>query len=252
MLIKTQGLVIKQRNLGENDRMITILTKEYGIIEASARGVKRMKSPLAASTQLLCYAEFCIFQGKKYQSINSAETIRSFYDLRLDVVKLSLASYFCDLTSFLSLESERSWVYLRFMLNTLALLEQEKKAPELLKCIFELKAMSLSGFMPDLTGCSQCMKYEEAAMLFLPVQSVLLCGDCFGKIRFPENGLKYTVTAPVLYAMRHIIYSDDKKLFSFDLKGDSLKQLSFISENYVLIHLDRPFKTLDVYKQMLS
>ena len=49
--------------------------------------------------------------------------------------------------------------------------------------------------------------------------------------------------------MRHIIYAEDAKLFQFNLKGDSLKQLEFITENYVLIQTEQRFKALDVYRQ---
>lgn len=248
MLIKTQGLVLKQRNIGENDRMLVILSRDYGIMEVSARGVKRLKSPLASGCQLLCFSEFCIFQGKKYNTLNSAEVLHSFYDLRLDVMKLSLATYFCDLTNYLSPQGDNSWVSLRFLLNTLSLLEKGKREPALLKCIFELKMLSLAGFMPNLVCCSDCQVYEADTMFFLPVEARLLCLDCSMNYT-QENLLKYTVTPSVLYAMRHIIYADDDKLFQFNLKGDSLKQLEFITENYVLIQTDQKFKSLDVYQQ---
>ncbi|MBC8610174.1 Recombination protein O [uncultured Ruminococcus sp.] len=248
MLLKTQGLVLKQRNIGENDRILVLLTKDYGIMEVSARGVKRMKSPLAGGCQLLSYSEFCIFQGKKYDTVNSAEVIHSFYNIRLDVAKLSLATYFCDLTNYLSPQKDSSWVSLRFLLNTLALLEDDKREMELLKCIFELKMLSFSGFMPNLVCCADCQAYETDPMYFLPIEAKLICADCIEK--YKNSGLlKYTLTPPVLYAMRHIIYAEDAKLFQFNLKGDSLKQLEFITENYVLIQTEQRFKALDVYRQ---
>lgn len=256
MLIKTQGLVLKQRSIGENDRILVILSRDRGIIEVSARGVKRMRSPLAAGSQVLCYSEFCIFQGKKYDTLDSAEVLHSFYDLRLDVTRLSLATYFCDLTHYLSPQPENAWSSLRLLLNTLSLLEQQKRDMTLLKAIFELRMMSLSGFMPDLVGCCACGEYEKEGMYFLPVEARLLCTDCFEqKARVPgvrENLLKYTATPPVLHAMRHILYSDEEKLFRFQLKGDSLKQLEFICENYVLIQTDQRFRSLDVYRQTLQ
>ncbi len=253
MLIKTQGIVIKQRSIGESDKMLTILTKDYGLIEVSARGIKKLKSQLAGASQILCYSDFYIFQGKKYNVLNSAETINSFYDLRLDVKKVALASYFCDLTSYLAPSGERSWVYLRLLLNTLYLLENDKKDMNLLKSIYEFRCMSLAGFMPDLVCCDECKEYEKEKMYFLPLESKLICDDCLRKLDAGDERIrfKYTLGASVLQSMRHIIYSDDEKVFSFNLKEDSLKKLNFITENYVKIYCEREFKSLDVYKQMI-
>jgi DNA repair protein RecO (recombination protein O) len=259
MVVKTQGIVLKQRNIGENDRILTILSRDLGIIEASARGVKRLKSPLAGASQVLCYSEFCLYAGKSGYIVNSAESIEQFYSLRLDVVNLSLAVYFCDLTAYLfpaaeGLSTSRSWEYLRLLLNTLALLEKGKREPALLKSIFELRVMSVSGFMPDLVCCEGCGAYEKELMAFFPLESKLYCSDCLpGILSGTEEGeapLFFQLPRPVLYAMRHIIYSDDDKVFSFRLEGNALKQLNFITENYMLIHTDGKFRSLTMYRSL--
>ncbi|MGI5959096.1 MAG: DNA repair protein RecO [Massiliimalia sp.] len=251
MLIKTQGIVLRHRNIGENDRILVLFTKDLGVIEASARGVKRLKSPLAGATQVLCYSSFCLYQGKRGYTVDSAEMISSFYELRLDAAKLSLAVYFCDLLYALHpfAEKENSWNCLRLLLNSLALLERDKKPMDLLKAIYELRLLSLCGFMPDLVCCASCACYEAERMYFLPVEGKLFCSDCAEEMCSPGT-LKYTLPPSVLQAMRHIIYSDDDKVFSFNLTGKSLKQLNFVIENYVLLHADRKFQSLDVYKQM--
>ena len=253
MLIKTQGLVLKQRNIGENDRILVILSRDRGIMEVSARGVKRIRSPLAAGSQVLCYSEFCIFQGKKYDTLDSAEIIHPFYDLRLDVTRLSLATYFCDLAHYLSPQKDNAWGALRLLLNTLSLLERQKRAMPLLKAIFELRMLSLSGFMPDLVGCCRCGEYEKEGMYFLPLEAKLICAACLEQA-VPDPArrgmpLKYTAPLPVLHAMRHIIYAEDDRLFQFQLKGDSLDQLECICENYTRIQTEQTFRSLDIYLQ---
>lgn len=248
MLIKTKGIVLNQRNIGENDKVITILSKDFGIIEAIANGAQRNNNKLSASTQPLCYAEFCIYKGKKYNSINSAEIENLFYDLRLDVVKLSLAVYLCELTASISLNGENSWTYLRLLLNTLSLLEKNTKDEKLLKSIFELKLLSLAGFMPDLVCCNNCGVFEDNLMFFLPIDSKLLCSNCIETMS--EDIVSIPTPLPVVSAMRHIIYSEDNKLFSFNVKGKTLQQLNIVTEYFVLSHIERTFKSLDMYKKM--
>lgn len=249
MLFKLNGLVLKQRNIGEHDRILVLLTKEKGVVEVCARGVKRMRSPLAGGCMPLCYSEFCLFEGRKYITVDAATPIRNFYHLRLDPEKLALGEYFCDLASVLTPESESAWPMLRLLLNTLALLEDDRRQPLLLKAIFELRSAAIAGFMPDLVACSGCGAFEEKQMYFFPQDSCLLCGNC--KAAHAREGQGGVLLRPaVLKAMRQILYADEEKLFSFSLKGDSLKQLDRITERYLWIHTGLQSRALSVYRAL--
>lgn len=248
MIIKTKGIVLNQRDIGENDKVITILSKDYGIIEAIANNIKSQKSKLFAGVQLLSYSEFCIYKGKKYNTINSAEIEDLFYDLRVDVVKLSLAVYFCDLIISVFANEDNSWEYLKLLLNALFLMQNNKKSEKLLKSIFELKLMSISGFMPDLVCCKKCGVYEEKIMYFFPTHSNIICSNC---IEMTDScDIKIPTPLPVLKAMRYIIYSEDSKLFNINVKGNTLNQLNIITEYFVLSHTQKHFKSLDIYKDI--
>lgn len=244
MLIKTKAIVLKIRPMGEHDRMLVLLSKEFGRMEVLAKRVKSVRSKLSAGTQPLCYTEFCIFRGKSYDIVNTADLIESFYDLRLDVTALSLASYFCDLTNFVSPHEESSWDCLRLLLNTLHYLEKGEHPPALLKAIFELRLLSLSGLMPDLTGCVQCGREAGSPMQLDPARGVLVCEQCApgarGTLSLGEGTLR---------AMRQIMHAPERKLFSFLLGEDSRRQLAQVSERYVIVQIDHHFSSLALYRQ---
>jgi DNA repair protein RecO (recombination protein O) len=247
MLITTLGVVLKTRNIGENDRIITILSKDLGVIEATANNVKRVKSGLASSSQVLGYSEFALFYSKDKYSINSAHSINCFYNIRLDVTKLSLALYFCELITFLKIHNDTSKEMLRLILNTLYFIEKGEKNDCLLKAIFEFKSLSVAGFMPNLIGCKNCLKYNGDKFFFNILDGDLICGDC------NSNTMNiYELTNSVLTAMRHIIYSEIDNLFNFSISDNSIKSLCFITENYAIAHIERNFKALDFYKSMLG
>ena len=66
MQINTDGLIIREQSIGESDRLVTVLTREQGILRAFVRGAKAMKSRSASSTQLLCYSRLnadAVFSG---------------------------------------------------------------------------------------------------------------------------------------------------------------------------------------------
>ena len=153
------------------------------------------------------------------------------------------------MASVLTPEAESAWPMLRLLLNTLALLEDDRRQPVLLKAIFEFRSAAIAGFMPDLIGCSGCGIFESEQMYFLPQDSCLLCGNC--KAAHPQQGQGGVLLRPaVLKAMRQILYADEDKLFSFSLKGESLKQLDRLTERYLLIHTGLQSRALSVYRAL--
>ena len=248
MLITTDGLVIKQRTMDTDDSLLTILTKDLGVVYAYAKGAKRMKSSLLSSTELLCYSHFVLFKNRERYSVNNADLNQVFFGVREDITKLSLATYFAQLSGIVLPVEEPEEEALRLFLNCLYLLEKDKLPQTQLKAIFELRLMTLCGFMPDLVGCAGCGTYEAVEMYFVPQSGEILCGNCKGRAVTPV----FPLSRSVLQAMRHIIYSDFSKLFAFTLAPESLEQLSLASERFVKAQVDIPLPSLDFYQSLQS
>ncbi len=246
MRLNTDGLVIREQNIGEADRRVTLLTRDYGIVHAFARGARRIKSNALTATQLLSYSRFSIFQGRDSYIIDEAEPIEVFFSLRGNMENLSLALYFAQLMEELAPELDDAAPHLRLILNTLHLLAAGKRPPLQLKAIFELRLLSIAGYMPSLVACETCGAFESDPMYFDTVHGRLYCENCRPKT--PHD----TLPIGVVTAMRHIVFSDFDKVFGFTLPDDSLGILSNISERYLLAQTQRGFQTLDFYHQITS
>ncbi len=242
MKIQTPGLIIKETNIGENDKLLVILTKDYGIIRAFADGVRRMKSKNTAATSLLCYSNFTLYQNKDTYKVGDSSPIEMFFDLRYLLEELSLAQYFCDMAIKLTAEDFEPSEILRLLLNSLHFLTKQTKPLNIVKAVTELKLISLAGFMPNLTGCAAC---DDEAYRFSFAEGCLFCLNC-GKDVSDTTVLNPTVLA----AMRHIIYSDFEKIYSFEIPEKDAEILSSITEKYVAVQSDYHFKTLDFYKSV--
>ena len=119
MQVKTQGLIIREQTVGESDRLVTVLTRDAGVVRAFARRAKNLKDSKSAATQLLCYSRLSIFKGREKYMIDDAEPIEVFFGLRRDIAALSLAQYFCELAYLMVPEDTDSEEYLRLILNSL-------------------------------------------------------------------------------------------------------------------------------------
>ena len=164
MQIDTDGLIVKEQNIGESDRLVTVLTREEGILRAFVRGAKRMKSRSASSTQLLCYSRLSIYKGRDTYVIDEAQPEEVFFPLRQDMEKLSLAQYFCELAIALAPENAEAGDFLRLILNGLHFLSNGKRPALLIKAAVEMRMLSLAGYMPNLICCQECGGYEADEM----------------------------------------------------------------------------------------
>jgi len=249
MLITLKGIVIGQRNVGENSRFLDILTEELGVIEVTAHAIKKISSKNAGSTALFTYSKFCLNKSKSRYSINSAEPIYSFHKLSSDFTALSLAAYFADLIKYTSASEQKADGLLRFLAISLYELERRGAHCAPVKAVFELKLSQILGLSPDLIACAECFAYEHDEIFFIISDGHLYCGDCFSDAIAGQE-TRFILNPALLRAMRFIIFSPNEKIYKFELGEKNLRELAFITEKYLLYHLGRGFKTLDYYKKV--
>ena len=238
----TEALVIKEMSVGENDRLVTLFTRDYGIIRAFAAGAKSIKSKKGAATSLLTYGSFTILKKKETYKIYEATPIRLFFGVGSEIDVLSLAQYFCELCGVLVASGIPDGEFLRLILNSLHFLTKEKRYPPLIKAITELRAAALAGYMPNLVACGGCGKFEDDIMYFDVRDGKLLCAECKS-----QTGGLIPLDRTILSAMRHIVYSEFSRLYSFTVPEESADKLSEITGKYITIQTDHRFAALDFY-----
>ena len=244
MFLKTDGLVVWQVNYKDNDQILTVLTKEHGLMTLKARGVRSRSSRLKGACQLLAYSEFTVFENRGFHTIDEANAIQMFPELRTDIELLSLASYFAQVAEVLSQEDMPNPELLSLTLNALYALCRRLCTPELVKAAFELRAACLGGYTPELSGCAVCGDPEPDR--FDVRGGILCCASCSA-----GEGLRLPVSPGSLAAMRYLVSCDAKRLFSFRLEGRAVKELCDLAETYLQTQLERGFYTLDFYKSLL-
>ncbi len=245
MNIETDGLVIKSQKIGESDTLITVLTSKYGLVRAFVRRSTAIKSHMLATTQLLSYNDFVFYKGKKGSySVTSATPKASFFKLNEDIDAMSIAFYLAELFGELAPENHEAEDLLKLLLNSLYLMAEKKRSPVQVKAVAELRALSNSGYMPNIVACENCGTYESDPMFFNPASGLLFCNNCGG----PADGMQLSLSA--VTAMRFICYSEEKKVFNFSVSDETMKELSQAAELFALQQTGRNFRTLDFYKSL--
>ena len=176
--LSSDGLVVKEMSVGENDKLLTLLTREHGIIRAFSSGSKKISSKKFSASSLLSYANFSFVKTGDTYKIFEASPIDSFFDVGSDITLLSIAQYFCELAFTISPIESYAEDYLRLFLNSLHYLTRTNKNPLLVKAVTELRLAALSGYMPSLVACDSCAVYEDDIMYFDVRSGKLYCCEC--------------------------------------------------------------------------
>lgn len=244
MRTNTDGLILKEQNIGEKDKLVTVLTRHNGLVRAFVRGAKSVNNRKNSSTGMFCFSKLCLYKTKESYIIDEAEPIELFFELRNDLEKLSLAQYFSELIITLVQEDEPAEDYLRLTLNSLYFLAKGKMPIEQVKAITELRLMCIAGYMPNLVACDRCGEYETDTMYFDVEDGLLYCENCM------SDSMLFPLDIGLIKALRHIAFSDFEKIYSFKMEEQALPDLSYITEKYLLSKLQRNFKTLEFYKSI--
>lgn len=245
MYLTIQGIVLRVTDYNDRDALLTVLSRNHGKFTVKARGLRRKNSPLIAPCQLLAYGEFTLFEYRGQYTVNEAHSIELFQNLRYDLTKLSLGTYFAQVTEVLSQEDMPTPELQSLLLNCLHALSKLDLPEDKIKAVFELRAACLAGYTPDLFGCHICG--SQTPQRFDLSAGQLECIGC----RSGGSGIRMPVTLGILEAMRYICLCDPKKLFSFQIGEDSMQQLSALSEAYLTTQLERGFSALDFYKSLM-
>src|SRR3972149_5664597 len=156
-LYKTEAIVLRQRKLGEADRILTLHTPAYGKLDAKAKGVRKTTSRMSGHLQPLSRCMVQLARGRSgLDVIAGCETLESFQALREDLDRLSRALYAAELADRFLAERVESMATYRLLLDTLRRL-QDGNADTALR-YYEMRLLGQSGFRPVAGGtyCPSC------------------------------------------------------------------------------------------------
>lgn len=233
--IKTKGIIIAENNMGDFDKMVTLLTPN-GTIGCSAKGARRPKSQLMAGTQFLCFGEYMCFKGSHSYTLNSCETIELFYNIRCDLDKLRYAVHITKIIQDVTDENQNTYQILQLYLNTLYIISETDMDLELVVSIFKLRLLCLLGFRPIIQTCTEC-KEKNHLTYFSLKDNGFKCGVCS-----KQDTSAIQITEATKKAIEYIVLAPAKKLYSFTLGEESKKQLVMISKLYTDIKLEKEYK----------
>jgi DNA repair protein RecO (recombination protein O) len=152
---KATGIILNRMPLGENDRLVTILTPEYGLIRAVAPGARKYKSRLRGRSELFVVNELLLVKGRSLDKITQAETQESYPKLSQNLGKLTVSQYLAELVLCLGLSDQPQMELYSLFNEHLRRIERlppsQNLFPYLAQAVFHL--LAIAGIVPQVHTC---------------------------------------------------------------------------------------------------
>lgn len=239
------GMVLSTMPIGEYDRRVVILTKEQGKISAFARGARRPNSPLVGVVNPFSFGEFTMYEGRSSFTIQSVNISNYFAELREDMLAAYYGFYFLEVADYFTKEANDEKEMLKLLYQTLRALINPHISNKLIKCIYELKTLTINGQAPQVFQCVLCGKKEHLSA-FSALKGGEVCRACMGNC--PDTILLNDST---IYSMQYIESSTIEKLYTFAVTDKVLDELEKVTERLRAIYIDRNFKSLEILDTLL-
>ncbi len=257
-LYKTEGIVLRARNLGEADKALTLYTREEGKVQVAAVGARRSRSPLAAATQPFTHGFMLCFRGRGLDRLSQFEIREPFAGIRGDLAKSAYATYFSELTDEFTRERDRNPDVFLALLAAQHMLQAGSDA-EVVTRLFELRLLTLAGLRPELERCAGCGRAVAPGGTgaegrgagawnlggFSVAAGGVLCPDCAA-----SDPTALAVPPGAVESARFLLAADLRRAAALKLSAPVARALEDMLSAYILHHLEKPLKSLSFLREV--
>ena len=236
MVIHTEGIVLRQRKIANNRRMIVVFTKRYGKLSAGTSINEKSRGKAALALRPFTYAEYDIFKGREAYSIDTASAIKSFYSIGEDIDRFEAASAFIEYLDKVLDEGVPMPGLFDLSLEFLHSVSVTKTASETLLMAFIVKTLRSLGVAPELDCCVNCGKspadFGDGFKMFSVSSGGIICPDCAEEEKRGGNSLIYSPNFDILDVFRYFASKPLKTFEKVDLRPEVRREVREILADY--------------------
>ncbi|MCH5278772.1 MAG: DNA repair protein RecO [Christensenellaceae bacterium] len=174
------GIVLKYTNYRDNDRILSLLTRDRGLVSVTARACRKQNSALAAVCEPCCYGEFVVYGRGTVLYVSNATLLESFYPIREDYDKFASAMQIAHMTQMLAYNRLSIEDLFTLCYHALTFIAYGEQNPIDIELCFAVKLLKLAGYEPTLTNCVSCGKdlRRKTDIYFSKAQGGAMCDYC--------------------------------------------------------------------------
>lgn len=256
MLISTEGIVLKQRKISNNRRMITLFTKNYGKISAGTSMNEKGKGKSALVLRPFTYANYEMFKGRDTYNINSASVKKSFYSIGEDLDRFTTASKLIEYLDKMLEDEQPKPKLFDMTIEFFECITKSNSSYETLLYAFIFKTLRMQGVMPEIAHCVNCGKeignfgYEigegTRSHLFSIADGGVICEECSLIENDTSNKLIYKPSFDIIGTIKYFVNNPLEKFERVRLKTEISNEIEEILSKYVDYYLGINLRENDI------
>jgi len=247
--IRTEGVILRRRDFGEKDRLLTIFTRRMGRVGVIAKGVRNPGSKKAGHVEMFMRSSMLIAKGRNLHILTQAEVIDAYPSLRETLAGIGYGSYVAELLDAFTYEEGSNLPLYRLLVKTLERLDRGHD-PDLVLRSYELRLLGEVGFRPQLFHCVDCREeIREEDQFFSGALGGVVCPDCGGK--HPSARVR-PVQARTLKYLRHLQRTPYPRLQGLRIPEALRPHLEGVMGYYLTTILEDKLRTPDVMARIQS
>lgn len=241
---QTEAIVLRARDYGEADLILTLFTRDQGRLFAIAKGARKPNSKLRGGVQPLMHAHFQLYAGRGAMStVTQSESLEAFRSLRDDLERLTYAVHMCELLDKMLPEQESHPDVFALTLTAMHFLIQTD--PDLVVRFFELRLAALMGYQPWLDCCVACEGTLEPPLRFSAARGGVLCSSCAG-----SDNESRPVTPGTVALMRQWLKADLRIFQRLKVPDYSRNEIGSLLPYYLEYYLEKRLQTLTLINSL--
>jgi len=244
---RTTAIILKRRDFGEADRMLTILTPRHGKVDVLAKGARKLTSPKTGHVELFTRADMLIHTGRDFGLVAQAEMTAPHVPLREDLTRGAYAAYIAELLDRFTSDTAEDDTSLLYALadETLARISEDSD-PRLAVRYFEVRLLDLVGFRPELNLCIIGREQiQPTDQFFSYAQGGVIC---------PQHAGRSQSSVPIpmmtLKLLRHMQRSPYHHVKSLDIPPALHDDAERILLGYITFLLERRLQSVDFIRRV--
>lgn len=239
-LLVTQAIVLRYVNYRETSRILTVFSRDLGKLTVSAKGCMRPKSRERAAAEMLVAGEYTLSERSGRYTLTAAQVTEAFYPLRLDLDRLAHATYFAELCeSVLGDEDPQPALY-DLLRECLSALCRAEVPCEVVRAFFEVRAMDILGFRPELSACAGCGAVLAVPQWFSAEAGGILCVECK-----PEMPDAKTILPGTVAFLRQLLGWQSERIGVLRPADAVLRDMGKTWRPFLRWHLERSYRLDD-------
>ncbi|OQY31063.1 MAG: DNA repair protein RecO [Anaerolineaceae bacterium 4572_5.2] len=245
--IRTEGVILRRKNFGETDRLLTVFTRKLGRINVIAKGVRKPTSRKTGHVEPFMRSTLLIAKGRNLYILTQAETIDAYIPLREDLTGIGYGAYVVELLDAFVYEEGSHLTLYKLLTSTLERLSRGD-APEIVLRYYELRLLEEVGFRPELFHCVECGKeIQEQNQYFSGKLGGVVCPSC-GEME--RGNHLWRVSARALKYLRHFQRNRYPDVKDISVPASLVPEIKGAMRYYVVYTLERNLNSPDFIELM--